>query len=358
MKLILKFLLLFVITSVVMAQDEVTVPDLTGMNVPAATAALERVGLAMGTETAEGWTEASGIPQNTISTQSVAAGSTAPRGTAINVGVLRSNNVRLLYDDNDLTLINLVDAQLDLNGLIFNATDGNRAAFSRWAGALRERQCLQVWSISRNGPKGLPDCQNMQNWVVTNNRAEHFWTTVSGGATSFTVTVDGITRATCPTAGPGTEAAPVSCEFYINAAGGDDNAEFVYLMYTTERLVVKNPTEDKWYRTNQTTVFNANPNRTALGDSFNMGARQLFGGQDAPFDPRVLAPGQCLLFRAQGASNEPLPDACDVKAVKELPPAELFWLFEFEFTTGDGGKRYKCPAAVAGKRTLCIMPRS
>jgi hypothetical protein len=36
----------------------------------------------------------------------------------------------------------------------------------------------------------------------------------------------------------------------------------------------------------------------------------------------------------------------------------LFWLFDFEFSSGESAKRYTCPAAVADKRTLCIMPRS
>lgn len=354
----LKLLVLFiclVLVPAVMAQDA-TVPDLTGMNIPAAAAALNKVGLKLGTQTAEGWTEASGLPQNTISTQSIEAGSAAEPGATVDVTVLRSANVRLQYDDNDLTFINLRNAQLGLDGLSFNAVDGNRASFTRWSGMLRPNQCLQVWSISRNGPKGLPECDTVQNWVVTTNRAEHFWTT-SSGATSFEVLVDGIVRGTCDAAPPNTQDNPLTCEFYIPAAGASENAPFVYLMYNSERLIVKNPTTDKWLRTNQT-VYNQNPNRSALGDSFVLGNREKFNSPDIVANVRQLAPGQCLLFKAAGVENEPLPEDCDVVATLELPASELFWLFNFEFETGNSNKRYSCPAAVADKRTLCIMPRS
>src|SRR3954463_11504474 len=89
-----------------MAQDTIQVPDLTGMNVPQAAAALNRAGFALGNETGEAWTAESGLQQNRIKSQSVAAGQTAPSGSAIDVTVLRSPNVALVYDDNDLTLVN------------------------------------------------------------------------------------------------------------------------------------------------------------------------------------------------------------------------------------------------------------
>ena len=61
----------------VFAQDSVTVPDLTGLSVPAAAALLNKSALALGAENNQGWTADSGVEQNHIKGQSVAAGQTA-----------------------------------------------------------------------------------------------------------------------------------------------------------------------------------------------------------------------------------------------------------------------------------------
>jgi len=79
-----------------LAQDTVTVPDLTGMALPQAAAALNRSGLLLGAENNEGWTLASGLPQNVIAAQSVPAGQSAARGTAVDVTILRAPNAVLI----------------------------------------------------------------------------------------------------------------------------------------------------------------------------------------------------------------------------------------------------------------------
>jgi beta-lactam-binding protein with PASTA domain len=125
MKKILAFLIFCVVfgAGYADAQNAVQVPDLTGMNVPQAAAALNRVGLGLGSETGEAWTAASGLEQNRIKAQSIAAGQSAASGSTIDVTVLRSPNVALIYDDNNLTLINKTGGDLDLTGIIFNTLD-------------------------------------------------------------------------------------------------------------------------------------------------------------------------------------------------------------------------------------------
>jgi beta-lactam-binding protein with PASTA domain len=76
--------------------DQVTVPDVTGLSVPAAAALLNRNGMALGLQTEEPWNESLGQPGNTIIGQSLAPGSTAARGTALDVTVLRSPNMLLV----------------------------------------------------------------------------------------------------------------------------------------------------------------------------------------------------------------------------------------------------------------------
>src|SRR5215468_6303228 len=89
------------------AQDDmVTVPDIMGKAAPNAAALLNRAGLNLGTETRGLWTASSGLPQNSVSAQSVAAGTQAKRGSTIDITVLRAPNVILIYDDKTLTLVN------------------------------------------------------------------------------------------------------------------------------------------------------------------------------------------------------------------------------------------------------------
>ncbi len=105
--------------------DQVIVPDVTGLNVPAAAALLNRSGMALGLQIEEPWTEGFIQPVDTIVTQSLAPGATVAPGTALDVNVLRSPNMLLVYKPRVITLINQADAALDLRGLVFNALDGN-----------------------------------------------------------------------------------------------------------------------------------------------------------------------------------------------------------------------------------------
>ena len=120
------------------AQEQtVTVPDVTGLNVPQAAALLNKNGLRLGLENNQGWTADSGLPENTINGQSIPTGQTTPFGTTIDVNVLRSPNALVIYDDNDLTLVNHSGGDLNLTGITFVAANGNGAqlAGSRWAGS-------------------------------------------------------------------------------------------------------------------------------------------------------------------------------------------------------------------------------
>src|SRR5215813_13975992 len=98
--LALAYFVCFCAASVTLAQAQ-TVPNLVGLNLPQATAALNNVGMALGNQTSAPWTQDSGVPQNTISVQSTPAGQAATAGASVDVTVLRSPNVSLSYDDND-----------------------------------------------------------------------------------------------------------------------------------------------------------------------------------------------------------------------------------------------------------------
>lgn len=341
----------FLFFCIVAAQDT-TVPDLTGLSVPAAAALLNRSGLALGAENNIGWTADSGLPENRINGQSIPAGTAAQAGAAVDVSVLRSPNVILIYDDNDFTLVNQTGGELNLAGLTFSALDGNLASFAatRWSGSLRPGQCTQVWSIGRNGPKGLDECESIQNWLVTTNAGEHFWT---GGATQFSVSQNGVQRVVCPVANPG------RCEFYVSSsATGGDSTPFVYFAYTVDRLAVINTATDQWMGLAGFSVFNFNPALSVQGAGVPLGDPTLYNPILNPVaSVGRLAPGQCVLFTNSSPERSEPPQPCDVIAMLNINPSVIFWAAAFELDSQSDGQRRSCPAATPGRLTVCVMPR-
>jgi PASTA domain len=340
-------------------ETTVTVPDLTGLNVPKAAATLNRSGLALGAQAGEPWTQESGLSPNTISSQSIPPGQAVQAGTAVDVTVLRSPNVLLIYDESSFTVINQTGAALDLTGVTFNSVDGNSPASfaaTRWAGSLDAGgRCVQVWSIGRSGPQRPPDCSGVQRWLTTNKPAEHFWNG-ENGATQFNVVQGGIERATCDTAPPGS--GQKGCGFYMpsNAAAGDVTG-YIYFAYVPDRLIVMNQSDDRWMPLAQTTIHNYNPNVSVPGAGLVVGDPALFHNPQTVADVKQLAPGQCLLFTNGSPEANSPPQPCDVIAQLDISPTLIFWAAAFEVESISDGQRHKCPAATEGKLTVCVMPR-
>ncbi len=350
MKKLQAFLIFWsILSGQVGAQDAVQVPDLTGMNVPQAAAVLNRVGLALGHETGEAWTAESGLEQNRIKAQAVAAGQTAANGSAIDVTVLRSPNVVLIYDDNDLTLVNKTGGDLDLTSIIFSTLDGNPAQFaaSRWAGSVKNGDCTQIWSVGRNGPKGLDECSTVQNWLVTTNGAEHFWTG-AGSSTRFAATQNGIQRGQCAVANPG------RCEFYIPGGASADVTNYVYFAYGVHNAAIINQSSDRWMTLSDFIVYNNFTPQKGL--AIPLGDMTLYKVRNPVARAGQLAPGQCVLFTDGSPDGNTPPQPCDVVARLDISPTLVFWGATFDMH-GSSSQRHTCPAATADKLTLCVMPR-
>ncbi len=339
------------------AQEAVSVPVIIGLNVPQAAAALNRAGLTLGNQTPVRWEAASGLPENTVGAQSLEAGASAAPGTPVDVTVLRTSNIVLVYDDNDLTLVNLSGAPVNIGGLIFTATEGASASFaaSRWTGALAPGDCGQVWSISRGAAKDVAGCASTR-WLTTNNPQEHFWTTANG-VVRFSVIENGVERASCDAAPVGTQDQPLRCEAYVTAGGAaSEITSYVYFTYTTDAFAVINRSLDKWMPTGQTTILNYNPNLSIAGLPVQVGDPGLFGNPPTPANIGQLAPGQCVLFTSDNASAAP-PEPCDQIAQLHLASNVAFWLANFVVDSAADDERRECPAAVADRVTICVMPR-
>ncbi len=343
--------LCLLITQTGLTQDEpTTVPDIIGLSIPQAAATLNRSGLTLGMLNNIAWTAESGLHLNTISEQNIAAGQSVAQGTAIDVTVLRAQNTVLIYDDNDLTLVNQDVVDIDLTGITFTALDGSEpAAFSasRWAASLSPNQCTQIWSIGRNDPKSLDECLFIQNWLTTNNPLEHFWTGAHG-ATHFSISQHGIERAVCTVSAQG------HCEFYLTAGGStDDVTAFVYLAYTSDQFIILNTAYNQWMPLEQTVLYN-----TRSGTPIPVGDPLVYLNLDPVADATQLAPGQCILFTDQeNAEAENLPIPCHVIAQAIVDPGLFFWVEDFELDSVTDGRRHSCPGATPGGLTLCIMPR-
>jgi hypothetical protein len=340
----------------VSAQDT-TVPNIVGLGVPQAAAELNRAGLRLGVQTSIGWTEASGLVPNTISEQSVAPDGTTAAGTIIDVTVLRAPNIALVYDDNDLTVINLTDDDMNVSGLSFASTEGTAANFaaSRWTGVFDGDDCGQIWSIGRNAPKEVEGC-DLIHWLTTNKTEEHFWTTANG-VVRFGVLDNGLERAVCAAAPANSQDQPLRCEAYI--AGGtasSDLTQYVYYAYTMDAFVLVNPSPDKWMLTNQTMIFNYNPNIQIQGAEVPLGDPALFNHPATVANLSQLAPRQCLLLTSDNPTAAP-PESCDVIAQLDLTANVAFWLADFQIEGATDDVRRQCPAAVAEKTTICVMPR-
>jgi hypothetical protein len=338
-RIVLALIIALLGLQIAFAQDSTTVPDVTGLNVPQAAAALNRAGLGLGAQTNLLWTAESGLPQNTISVQSVAAGANVAVGTVVDVTVLRSPNVTLLYDDNDLTLINRAGVDLDLTGLIFSTVESSRAAsfsVTRWGmNFVGASDCLQVWSISRSNAKEVEGCRSM-NWLTTNRTEEHFWTALNG-VTTFNVAQSGVERIVCPAAPAGTQ--PISCDFYLPAAGGDVTP-FIAFAYNNDVLVIHNRSEDRWM-----------PLAGILVGGQSIGEPAMYVMQNTVANVSQLAPGQCVLFSSAADAQPPVE--CDVIASTPI----YFWNAPFVIDGVTDEVQRNCPAATAGRLTLCILPR-
>lgn len=340
---VLIFSLLFA-TVLAAAQDaDLQVPDLSGLTVPEAAAALSRVGLRLGSEAVIATDPASGDSENTIIDQSPPAGEIAEPGTAVSITVARPINAYVVYDDNDLTLVNATAGLLDLNSIAFAGDGSAPTEFnpSAWASQLDQGRCGQIWSVARLSSKDIAGCSTII-WMTAANSTQHFWTHTSG-TEQFSVIQNGAVRATCPAAQAGTQDAPLRCDIVFDMVYQDENVSYIYIAYTVDRLILHNQTVDRWMALDDTVL------RDSRGHDIDISALNPFSGDAGP---ARLAPGECILF-ADGLDVQP-PEPCYV--IGNEIPDEVFWLMPFRVIGRDDYPR-TCEAAEEGSLMICVMLR-
>lgn len=350
-----------VLTAHAQTDAAVEVPDLTGLSVSQAAAALNTAGLVLGQQTVVAPGEAPDQTPGGVIGQSVAAGSSVTPGTAVDITVVRAPNMRLIYGETFLTLVNPTDAPADLRALTFAASNGAASlAAGSLIGGLAPGNCLQVWSVSRTGPQPMAECAGIERWQSTTNPQLHFWTTANN-VQQFSVLQDGAPLATCPAAPVGSDASPQMCDFYYSGGGASsDLVEFLYFVYTPEAIALINISDSGWMPTDATNIYNHNPQISIPGVPLRFGDPvEVF---PETFRRRVgntqrLAPGQCLVITTAPTQADASPEDCHVVAQRDLQPNVAFWLADFEVEGVTTGIRATCPAATAEQVTVCIVPR-
>lgn len=358
--LMILFIVFFAFIMPLAAQEEtVVVPDLTGLNIPSAAAALNAVGLRLGTQTALTWDENAPFPPGTIVMQSVPVGEVIARDDTVNISFLSSVIFRLVYDDISFTMVNNSGVGISLTRLSFDSNvDGQQFDATRWRNVLNDGQCTQLWAVSRTQSAIVDGCtRNSTFWLTTNNPNEHFWTQ-NAGANDFVITFDGTPISTCPAAPPNSTGNPTQCEFALDTAGRSHPAsDYLYFVYTQDRLAIINTTNDAWMWTD-TTIYNFNPQSAVLGDNLLLGDPEHFTIVNPMAGIQRLAPGQCLLFLTDTTEQSTPPQNCDLIGTRTLSAGDVFWVASFERDSPfDPMERSVCPAATTSRLTICVIPR-
>ena len=350
-------------TSSLVAQEEATeepatIPNIVGLNVPFATSMLNQLGITIGEQTLIEWNTSLGVEPNRITQQSISAGTPVTAGLQMDIVIAHPFNMEIIFDDNDLTLLNQTGGAVDLAGLVFTAIDARiPATFSgvEWTSevdSLSPERCVQIWSIGGIGQaKSVEGCQASGSipWLSRINDDAHFWID-DNGATGFSLIQDGIYRGDCAII-PNTTNVQ-QCEIYTAPIGVDGVAEdvtaYVYFRYNDEQLWVINRSDDRWMPSSQVDIV----------DAINLGDSNLFAEDAIIGNVSLLAPHQCVLYTNIGAT-EPVttPDSCDLIAIASLDPDDVFWLAGFEITSRIRGENLACVTPQSEGDTLCLLPR-
>jgi len=325
----------------------VTVPNLETLTIPQAESALNRAGLRLGNVNTVDEENNTGTP-DTVVGQASPAFLRLPIGTAVDVTVLRTNNILLRYDvppasettGNNLderwfNLINLTNEQLYIADLRFvSAQDENIALDDgnwRWShDDVLSGQCLQLMPVNISFITPV-ECQpNLlrQSLPLTDDTLQ-FW--IAGE--SFYVYQDDILRATC-------QVADDRCEFWIEEEEvSREIAEYFYFVYDQDRFAVFNRSADRWMPLAEVTI-NGNQN---LGRE-DLEPLEFLRASDL----NLLAPQQCILLTTGSEDAEPFPGC--VQVIGQARGIDAFWRQEFRVSGTD------CLAAT-DETTICVVPR-
>ncbi len=330
------------------------VPDLIGLNVPQSEAALHREGLKLGLQTLDLSTPVELDQLGTIIVQSVAAGEMLAPGQTVDITIVRAPNIRFIYDDNDLTLINQTGRVIPLAALslVGESLDSPVLAGERWdINFIPIGGCVQIWSIGRAAPKAIDGCEEISAWFSTSDPTSYVWTQVAG-VESFTITYADVSLSACPAAPPASQDTPTVCDAYLPNYPPLEQVRFLYLVYTYGAFSARNLTLDAWMPLSA-------PITQADGTLIRLNDPLIYTDIKSvviPLDGYALtplAPNECIVLRALDDAGALVPEPCGL-IVADAILDNAFWRSDFTVTDSTGVSR-TCTAAVEGELTVCVM---
>jgi dipeptidyl aminopeptidase/acylaminoacyl peptidase len=123
---------------------------------------------------------------------------------------------------------------------------------------------------------------------------------------------------------------------------------FIQFAYTSDRLLIENPSADRWMFLTDLAVVDSAGARIPLDNLSSYGV-----------DPAVLGerlgPGECIFFTTADAGNTIPPRPCDV--VQQANVTQPFWVAGFTVDAVTSTETHTCTPAQASQLTLCLMPR-
>lgn len=315
----------------VVAQTEITVPDLTGLTSAKAAQQIGQAGLLVGQIDERPWTASSTPKPGQIVDQNPRPGTKVAAGTVVDVTVLRAFNLVLKYDNQQITLTNATGKPITLNGIAFESSAGSRKA-AEWTGfALQPGRCF---FLARASTAPRPAC--VQVWMISTSRL--FWQATE----PFLVTRNGNILKSCP---------PTTGECSVAVPQGDDPDTTAYLQfrYRESYLAVRNETE-QWMALRGVILVGRNGKRLKLDAMDNLTAG------DVPWPGQRLAPGQCVVFSDREPGQLP-PYDCDVVGYIRLAADANAWLSGFDVLNTTNNQRTNCKPPDLTAISLCVVPR-
>jgi hypothetical protein len=325
-------------------ETDLKVPDLTGLSVPLAAQALNNVGLLLGTETQQAWTASAKVKENQVSSQQPAADKAAAPGSTVNVTVLRVFNARLVYNDINVTLLNLSKSPLDIKNVTLESGKGDKQTqFNAviWGQTLAPGDCFRLWvDIPVKAPS--PDCTTLKRNIQATQTVQHFWRDPIG---SFRLEQNGNQLVEC-------QIASKQCDLTLpQGENTGDYTDYMVFSYRSTHFTVRNESPQQWM-----TLSDMDLVGRITGKRFSFEKVQPITRGDVPWDGQRLAPGQCIVYSELDLGSLP-PYNCKVVGYVKIEKGAAFWTRGFT-TIGKLSRRYsQCDQAPEGKASVCIVPR-
>jgi hypothetical protein len=352
MQKLLIILLFIVLMLPTLAQDEEeevapTIPNLTGLTAPQAEAILNAQGLRLN-PVIQSITGSNGIP-NTVGAQSPEAGTeiVLSSETIVTISMLQEFNLLLIYyneilqaqgiETEHFTMINLSDREINIDGLILQSDERLFVASDWRASTIRNNECFQLWSNSRNGNHQPAECGILAEVGILRGipTEQQFWKNTE----SFKILQDGVYRASC-------EVAAGRCELWVSPQMiAEDVTEYVYFVYDTHELFVLNHSQSQWMPLNQIRLEDTPEPLSSL---------KLWSSVIIE-DTNFLAPNQCVIF-SDNSSAEPLSD-CFAIATKSTTGNNIFWRDGFTVHSTYQGNTIERNCPSPSGRSFCLIPR-